>query len=43
MDLRMKSGWVSGEELRACFENELETVYSKNLKNLGSEPIRNLV
>ena len=30
MDLRMKSGWVTGEELRAYFENELETVYSKN-------------
>jgi sulfur-oxidizing protein SoxB len=30
MDLRMKRGWVNGEELRAYFETELETVYSKN-------------
>ena len=30
MDLRMKSGWVTGKELRAYFENELETVYSKD-------------
>ena len=30
MDARMKSGWVTGKELRAYFESELETVYSKN-------------
>ncbi len=30
MDLRMKSGWITGQELRAYFENELETVYSKD-------------
>jgi 2',3'-cyclic-nucleotide 2'-phosphodiesterase (5'-nucleotidase family) len=30
MDARMKSGWVTGKELRAYFEKELETVYSKN-------------
>jgi 2',3'-cyclic-nucleotide 2'-phosphodiesterase (5'-nucleotidase family) len=30
MDLWMKSGWVTGKELRAYFEAELETVYSKN-------------
>ncbi len=30
MDARMKSGWITGKELRAYFEKELETVYSKN-------------
>ncbi len=30
MDARMKSGWVTGKELKAYFESELETVYSKN-------------
>lgn len=30
MDLRLKSGWVTGKELKAYFETELETVYSKN-------------
>jgi hypothetical protein len=31
----MKSGWVTGKELRAYFEAELETVYSKNPWNLN--------
>jgi S-sulfosulfanyl-L-cysteine sulfohydrolase len=30
MDARMKSGWVTGKELRAYLESELEMVYSKN-------------
>jgi S-sulfosulfanyl-L-cysteine sulfohydrolase len=30
MDPRMKSGWVTGKELKAYLENELETVYSKD-------------
>jgi len=30
MDARIKSGWVTGRELRAYLESELETVYSKN-------------
>ncbi len=30
MDARMKSGWVTGKELRDYFEKELETVYSKD-------------
>ncbi len=30
MEARVKSGWMTGDELRAYFESELETVYSKN-------------
>jgi S-sulfosulfanyl-L-cysteine sulfohydrolase len=30
LDARLKSGWVTGAELRAYIEKELETVYSKN-------------
>ncbi len=30
MDTRMKSGWMTGSELRAYLEKELETVYSKD-------------
>jgi len=30
MDARMKTGWVTGKELRAYLENELELVFSKN-------------
>jgi 2',3'-cyclic-nucleotide 2'-phosphodiesterase (5'-nucleotidase family) len=35
MDARLKSGWVTGKELRAYFEEELETVYSKNPYHLN--------
>ena len=30
MDARMKAGWVTGQELKAYLENELELVFSKN-------------
>lgn len=30
MDARMKTGWVTGMELKAYLENELELVFSKN-------------
>jgi S-sulfosulfanyl-L-cysteine sulfohydrolase len=30
MDARMKTGWVTGEELKAYLESELELVFSKN-------------
>jgi hypothetical protein len=30
MDARMKSGWVTGAELKAYLENELELVFSKD-------------
>ncbi len=30
MNARMKKGWVTGKELRAYWEDELETVYSKS-------------
>ena len=30
MDARMKAGWVTGKELKAYLENELELVFSKN-------------
>jgi 2',3'-cyclic-nucleotide 2'-phosphodiesterase (5'-nucleotidase family) len=30
MDARMKGGWITGAELRAYLENELELVFSKN-------------
>ena len=30
MDARMKTGWVTGKELKAYLENELELVFSKN-------------
>jgi sulfur-oxidizing protein SoxB len=30
MDARMKTGWVTGRELKAYLENELELVFSKN-------------
>jgi sulfur-oxidizing protein SoxB len=30
MDARMKTGWVTGQELKAYLESELELVYSKN-------------
>ena len=30
MDARMKAGWVTGKELKAYMENELELVYARN-------------
>jgi len=30
MDARMKTGWITGQELKAYLENELELVFSKN-------------
>lgn len=30
MDARMKTGWITGKELRAYLENELERVFSKD-------------
>lgn len=30
MDARMKSGWITGKELKAYLESELEMVFSKN-------------
>ena len=35
MDARMKKGWVTGKELRAYWEDELETVYSKSPMKLN--------
>ena len=35
MDARMKTGWVSGQELRAYLENELELVFSRDTWKLN--------
>ena len=35
MDARMKKGWVTGKELKAYWEDELETVYSKSPMRLN--------
>ena len=35
MDARMKKGWVTGKELKAYWEDELEMVYSKSPMNLN--------
>jgi sulfur-oxidizing protein SoxB len=35
MDARMKAGWVTGRELKAYLENELELVFSRNAYKLN--------